>query len=93
MSSTEELMKTLGMEDTGPSVSAPDAAPATPQTAAEADAAAESDVCDEQALENYRTWKKNVPFLYDVVIVCFPIVPASCCLPTSGQTHTHKHRL
>ena len=76
-------MKTLGMEDTSPSPSVPGAAPeATP----EAPAAAEPDVCDAQALENYRTWKKNAPFLYDVVIVCFhhPLVSPHM----QAQAHT-----
>ena len=91
MSSTEELMKTLGMEDTSPSPSVPGAAPeATP----EAPAAAEPDVCDAQALENYRTWKKNAPFLYDVVIVCsHPHVQAQAHMPLTCRSFAgHRHR-
>ena len=65
-------MKTLGMEDTGPSEDASDVMGSALQTnaAAGATTAATDDELDPQALENYRIWKKNTPFLYDVVIVC-----------------------
>ena len=69
-------MKTLGMEDTGPSEDASDVMDSALQTNAAAGATATAmttdadDELDPQALENYRIWKKNTPFLYDVVIVC-----------------------
>ena len=67
-------MKTLGMEDMGPSEDASDVMDSAVQTNAAAGATTAAtdadDELDPQALENYRIWKKNTPFLYDVVIVC-----------------------